>query len=30
MTDNPTLRIYVNKIENGITFTIEIGYIFNF
>ena len=30
MPDNPILRIYVNKIENRITFTIEIGYIFNF
>ena len=25
-TDNPSIRIYVNKIENGITFKIKTGY----
>ena len=30
MTDSSPIRIYVNKIENGITFKIEIGYISNF
>ena len=26
VTDNPPVRIYVNKIENGITFEIKTGY----
>ena len=26
VTDNPSLMIYVNKIENRITFNIKIGY----
>ena len=26
MTDNPPIRIYVNKIENRITFKIKRGY----
>ena len=26
MTDNPTIRIYVSKIENTITFKIKAGY----
>ena len=26
VTDNPSIRIYVNKIENRITFKIKIGY----
>ena len=26
MTDNPSIRIYVNKIENGITFKIKTVY----
>ena len=26
MTDNPSIRIYVNKIENRITFKIKTGY----
>ena len=26
MTDNPPLRVYVNKIENKITFRKKIGY----
>ena len=25
-TDNPSIRIYVNKIENRITFTMKAGY----
>ena len=25
-TDNPSIRIYVNKIENRITFKIKTGY----
>ena len=25
-TDNPSIEIYVNKIENKITFTIKTGY----
>ena len=25
-TDNPSIRIYVNKIENGSTFRIQTGY----
>ena len=28
VTDNPQIRIYVNKIENKITFEIETGYYF--
>ena len=28
VTDNPLIRIYVNKIENGITFKIITGYYF--
>ena len=28
MTDNPAIRIYVNKIENRITFKIKTGYYF--
>ena len=28
VTDNPSIMIYVNKIENRITFEIMIGYIF--
>ena len=27
MTDNPPIRTYVNKIENRITFKIQVGYI---
>ena len=27
-TDNPLIRIYVNKIENRITFKIKTGYYF--
>ena len=26
VTDNPSIRIQVNKIENGITFKIKTGY----
>ena len=26
MTDNPSLRIYVNKMENRITFKLKTGY----
>ena len=26
MTDNPLIRIYVNKMENKITFKIKTGY----
>ena len=26
LTDNPSIRIYINKIENRITFTIKRGY----
>ena len=26
VTDNPSIRIYVNKIENRITFKIKTGY----
>ena len=26
MTDNPPIRIYVNKVENKITFKIKTGY----
>ena len=26
VTDNPSMRIYINKIENGITFKIKTGY----
>ena len=25
-TDNPSIRIYVNKVKNGITFKIKTGY----
>ena len=25
-TDNPSIKVYVNKIENGITFKIKTGY----
>ena len=28
IVDNPSIRIYVNKIENIITFKIENGYYF--
>ena len=28
--DNPSVRIYVNKIENGITFKIKTGYYLEF
>ena len=28
VTDDPSIRIYVNKIENRITFKIKIGYYF--
>ena len=28
VTDNPSIRIYVNKIENRITFKIKTGYYF--
>ena len=27
-TDNPSIRIYLNKIENRITFKVKIGYYF--
>ena len=27
--DNPSIRIYVNKTENRITFKIKIGYLFS-
>ena len=30
VTDNPLIKINVNKIENGITFRIETGIISNF
>ena len=30
VTDNPPLRIYVNKIENRITFRIKTGYFLQF
>ena len=30
VTDNPSIRIYVNKIENRITFKIKIGYYLQF
>ena len=30
ITDNPTVRIYVNEIENRITFRIKTGIISNF
>ena len=26
MIDNPSIRVYLNKIENRITFTIKTGY----
>ena len=26
VTDNPPLRIFVNKIENRITFRVKVGY----
>ena len=26
VTDNPAMRIYINKIENGITFKIKTGH----
>ena len=29
ITDNPSIRIYVNKTENRITFKIKIGYLFS-
>ena len=28
MTDNPSVKIYINKIENRITFKIKTGYYF--
>ena len=28
VTDNPSIMIYVNKIENRVTFKIKIGYYF--
>ena len=30
MTDNPPIIIYVNKIDNWITFKIKTGYHFEF
>ena len=30
VTDNPPIRIYVNKIENRITFKIKAGYYLQF
>ena len=30
VTDSPPIRIYVNKLENRITFKIKTGYISNF
>ena len=30
VTDNPSIKIYLNKIENRITFKIKTGYIMNF
>ena len=30
VTDNPSVRIYVNKIENKITFKIKTGYYLGF
>ena len=30
MTDNPLIRIYLNKIENRITFAIKTGYYLKF
>ena len=30
VTDNPPVRIYVNKIENRITFKIKTGYYLQF
>ena len=29
MTDNPPIRIYVNTIENRVTFSIKTGYFLN-
>ena len=29
VTDNPSIMIYVNKIESRITFQIKTGYYFN-
>ena len=28
ITDNPSIRIYINKIENKVTFKIKPGYYF--
>ena len=30
VTDNPSIMIYVNKIENRITFKIKLGYYLEF
>ena len=29
-TDNPSIRIYLNKIENRVTFEIKVGYYLEF
>ena len=28
--DNPSVQVYVNKIENSVTFKTEMGIVFNF